>query len=65
MPENIHTTSLMDEDYRFADDKKQTMIDVSHVSMIFNIANQQLNNLKEYFIAGPARAHFQRVHGLK
>lgn len=27
------------------------MVDVQDVSMIFNIANQRLNNLKEYFIA--------------
>lgn len=28
-----------------------TVINVSHVSMVFNMASQQLNSLKEYFIA--------------
>ncbi|MGI6216844.1 MAG: ATP-binding cassette domain-containing protein [Coriobacteriales bacterium] len=33
------------------DEGKETMIKVDHVSMIFNVANQKLNSLKEYFIA--------------
>ncbi len=33
------------------DSGKETMIKVDHVSMVFNIANQKLNSLKEYFIA--------------
>ena len=34
------------------------MIRVDHVSMVFNIANQQLNSLKEYFIALARRQLF-------
>lgn len=29
----------------------RTVINVDHVSMVFNIANQKLNSLKEYFVA--------------
>lgn len=34
-----------------AHDDRPVMVDVSHVSMVFNMANQQLNSLKEYAIA--------------
>ena len=41
---NANTTpSLAKED--------TTVINVDHVSMVFNIANQKLNDLKEYFVA--------------
>ncbi len=33
------------------DSDKETMVKVDNVSMVFNIANQKLNSLKEYFIA--------------
>lgn len=33
------------------DPNAQTMIEVDHVSMVFNIASEQLNSLKEYAIA--------------
>jgi ABC-2 type transport system ATP-binding protein len=36
------------------------VIDVDHVGMVFNIANQQLNSLKEYFIALAKRQLFFR-----
>lgn len=32
-------------------DDRPVMVDVDHVSMVFNMANQQLNSLKEYAIA--------------
>lgn len=35
----------------FADDEKETIIEVRDVSMIFNMASQRLTNLKEYAIA--------------
>ena len=31
-------------------DNRRVMVDVDHVSMMFNMANEQLNSLKEYFI---------------
>ena len=54
MPENINTTPLVSKGTADADaerDEREVMVDVSHVSMIFNMANQQLNSLKEYAIA--------------
>ena len=33
------------------DDQRETMIEVEHVSMIFNMASEQLNSLKEYAIS--------------
>ena len=53
MPENINTTPLAGKSAA-ADapcDEREVMVDVSHVSMIFNMASQQLNSLKEYAIA--------------
>lgn len=53
MPENVNTTALasgqlgIDEE----EDNRPVMIDVEHVSMSFNMASEQLNNLKEYAIA--------------
>ncbi len=54
MPENINTTPLVSQDAPDEEaerDDREVMVDVSHVSMIFNMANQQLNSLKEYAIA--------------
>ena len=54
MPENINTTPLASHSAADADaerDEREVMVGVSHVSMIFNMANQQLNSLKEYAIA--------------
>ena len=54
MPENINTTPLVSKGAANEDaerDEREVMVDVSHVSMIFNMANQQLNSLKEYAIA--------------
>lgn len=52
MSEAINTTPLLDQT---VDDtcsaEKQSMVKVSNVSMIFNMANEQLNSLKEYAIA--------------
>jgi ABC-2 type transport system ATP-binding protein len=31
-------------------DNREVMVDVNHVTMTFNMASEQLNNLKEYFI---------------
>ena len=52
MPENVNTSALSidDSDSIQADDNRQTMIKVDHVSMIFNMASEQLNSLKEYAI---------------
>lgn len=45
------TTLLSDKSQELIKSDTPTMIKVDHVSMDFNIANQQLNSLKEYFIA--------------
>lgn len=52
MPENVNTSALSigDSESIKADDSHQTMIKVDHVSMIFNMASEQLNSLKEYAI---------------
>ena len=31
-------------------DEKRVMIDVDHVTIRFNLSNQKVDNLKEYFI---------------
>ncbi|MDO5117049.1 MAG: ABC transporter ATP-binding protein [Eggerthellaceae bacterium] len=44
--------SQIERRVKFEDDaSKEVMVDVDHVSMIFNMASEQLNSLKEYFIA--------------
>ena len=51
MAQKINTAYLGNTLDASADADKATMIKVDHVSMVFNIANQKLNSLKEYFIA--------------
>ena len=51
MPEIVNNSPLMDKPYDFEDSDKETMVKIDHVSMIFNMANEQLNSLKEYMIA--------------
>lgn len=55
MPENVNITPLeTSEQLAAADvgnDNRPAMVEVDHVSMVFNMANQQLNSLKEYAIA--------------
>ncbi len=51
MPEVVNNSSLMDKPYDFNDSDKETVISIDHVSMIFNMASEQLNSLKEYMIA--------------
>ncbi|WP_165046357.1 ATP-binding cassette domain-containing protein [Adlercreutzia sp. ZJ138] len=52
MPENVNTSALDIEADANAgsEDARPTMIKVDHVSMTFNKASEQLNNLKEYAI---------------
>lgn len=52
MPENVNTSalSLNGSDSNITNDNRQTMIKVDHVSMVFNMASEQLNSLKEYAI---------------
>lgn len=55
MPENVNT-SVLEIESEFADDSsKKTMIKVDHVSMVFNMASEQLNSIKEYAIAALKR----------
>ena len=51
MPENVNIDALECSGFEDGDDGLETMIDVDHVSMIFNMASEQLNSLKEYAIA--------------
>lgn len=51
MPENVNTSALACSGLNDENDHRDVMIDVDHVTMIFNMANEQLNNLKEYAIA--------------
>ncbi len=53
MPENVNTTPLemQASEEEVAPDTRAPMVEIDHVSMIFNMANQQLNSLKEYAIA--------------
>ena len=52
MPEVVNTSALTVEDETAEiEDNRPVMIDVDHVSMSFNMASEQLNNLKEYAIA--------------
>lgn len=51
MPEVVNTSFLGSEEAEIDESAKETMIKVDHVSMIFNIASEALNNLKEYAIA--------------
>ena len=48
-----HTiNSQIERHMHFVDDaSREIMVDIQHVSMVFNMASEQLNSLKEYFIA--------------
>ena len=51
MPETVNTAPLGNEQYQDSADERPIMINVDHVSMVFNMASEQLNSLKEYAIA--------------
>lgn len=52
MPENVNVSALSFKDGNkvLVADDRPTMIRVDHVSMVFNMASEQLNSLKEYAI---------------
>lgn len=52
MPENVNTSVLTIDDSSKTEevDNRETMIKIDHVSMVFNMASEQLNSLKEYAI---------------
>lgn len=50
MPENVNTSSLAVAAEYLSEDSRETMVKVDHVSMVFNMASEQLNSLKEYAI---------------
>lgn len=50
MPENVNTSILHNLSEENTSDTRETIIKVEHVSMIFNMASEQLNSLKEYAI---------------
>lgn len=59
------TTLLADKSAEIYNPDAPVMIDVSHVTMDFNSASQQLNSLKEYFIAVAKRElMFKRFRAL-
>lgn len=67
MPEETLTSRLqpLNDDIIFADDDRETMIRVDHVSMEFNMASEKLNSLKEYFIAiAKHNLYFERFTAL-
>ena len=52
MPENVNTTPLsMLSNHIKPENGRAAMVSVDNVSMIFNMASEQLNSLKEYAIA--------------
>ena len=65
MSQQVITTLLSDKSAEIYDPAVPTMIDVTHVTMDFNSASQQLNSLKEYFIAAAKRElMFKRFRAL-
>ena len=50
MPETVNTSALADVIEDLSSDNRPTMVKVDHVSMVFNMASEQLNSLKEYAI---------------
>lgn len=59
MPEITSTTKLKEySEIEAEQDDRETVINVSHVSMVFNMASEKLTNLKEYFIAIMKRSLF-------
>ncbi|WP_251179377.1 ABC transporter ATP-binding protein [Adlercreutzia agrestimuris] len=51
MPEVVNTSFLESTLDVAADEQRETVIGINNVSMVFNMASQQLNSLKEYAIA--------------
>lgn len=67
MPEETLTSKLqpLDDGAVFADDDRETMIKVDHVTMEFNMASEQLNSLKEYAIAlAKRKLYFEKFTAL-
>jgi len=50
MPEAVNTSALGTDTGFEAQDSRESMIKVENVSMVFNMASEQLNSLKEYAI---------------
>lgn len=56
MPEIVNTQPLQSiEDVNANPSQRETMIKIDNVSMVFNMASEQLNSLKEYAIAAMRR----------
>ncbi|MEG2533520.1 MAG: hypothetical protein RSB04_10970, partial [Gordonibacter sp.] len=52
MPKQVNTLPLKNDNFLVTNaHNQQTMIDIREVSMVFNMANEQLNSIKEYVIA--------------
>lgn len=65
MAETAHTSMLADKSQEIVRPERRCMIKVEDVAMDFNVANQQLNSLKEYFIAVARRQlMFKRFRAL-
>lgn len=65
MPDNVNTYSLNDLVPPLPESDAPTVIKINDVSMVFNIASQQLNSLKEYAIAlARHELRFKAFHAL-
>ena len=51
MPEVVNTSFLGSSIEEVESSSEEVMVKVDHVSMVFNMANETMNNLKEYAIA--------------
>ncbi len=67
MSEVLNTSFLGDTLYKVQDQvDSKVMIDVDHVTMVFNIASEKLNSLKEYAIAlARHELRFKEFHALE
>lgn len=67
MPEMVNTSFLGQSPYidNDSDNSLETMVKVDNVSMVFNMASETMNNLKEYAIALARRElHFKEFRAL-
>lgn len=66
MPEAVNTSHLRTaHEVAPADEARETMVKVDDVSMVFNMASETMNNLKEYAIAAARRElHFKEFRAL-
>lgn len=65
MPDNVNTYSLAELVSPLPESDSPSVIKIENVSMVFNVASQQLNSLKEYAIAlAKHELRFKAFHAL-